>query len=160
MFPWCSLFLKVPRGLNAFSDVKFLLCERKAGKAGTADCYEAKKTYIVDDAKWRHKVPQKMCLNQRNLSFFLRFRWFTHNFWCFDAQTLPSYSDGGIRLNGYGSRGAAIRYWGFFPLNFRETLPPNRDNLFETPRNRPIFALLLRNKCLTLKNRRFEYEDD
>ena len=67
MFPWCSLFLKVPRGLNAFSDVKFLLCERKAGKAGTADCYEAKKTYIVDDVKWRHKARRLTELKKRSV---------------------------------------------------------------------------------------------
>ena len=29
--------------------------------------------------------------------------------------------------------------------------PPNRNNLFETPRNRPIFAPWTRNKCLTFK---------
>ena len=38
-----------------------MLCTCLA-RAGTADCYEAKKTYIVDDAKWRHKVPQKNVL--------------------------------------------------------------------------------------------------
>ena len=52
------------------------------------------------------------------------------------------YGIAGIaQIFGYGSRGTAIRYWGFPPLNFRETLPPNRNNLFETPRNSPIFAL-------------------